>query len=129
MKKDLYFIKDPFLFPRIRYQDKKFLPEYSGIYYVINIKTRNFIYIGKANNIRERWSNHHRTEDLELIINAFEEEIIFIAWELLPIKGLDKAEYRRIKALKPLLNYKNIEDSVKLIIQECVKTGQYCQPK
>jgi hypothetical protein len=126
MKREICFVKDPFLFNRVSYKDKHLLPEESGIYYVLNLQTNNFLYIGKAQDIRRRWQSHHRYEDIWLIADDFEEGVICIAWELRPVQGLEKAESRRIKALQPLLNNKSLEDSIKIVIQERTRSGKYC---
>lgn len=126
MKREICFIKDPFLFNRVIYKDKHLLPQKSGIYYVLNLQTHNFLYIGKAHNIRGRWRNHHRDEDVWSIADEFENGVICIAWELHAVPGLEIAESRRIKALQPLLNNKSPEDSIKLVIQECMRSGKYC---
>ena len=126
MKREICFINDPFLFYRVAYKDKHLLPEQSGIYYVLNLQTRNVLYIGKAQNIRQRWCKHHRNEDVWLIADDFEDGVICIAFELRPLQGLEKAESRRIKALQPLLNNKSPEDSIEIAIQERVRSSKYC---
>jgi excinuclease UvrABC nuclease subunit len=52
--------------PKVVLQAKQILPEYSGIYYVID-ETNNVWYIRKAKNIRKRWQGkaHHRIYQLE----------------------------------------------------------------
>ena len=52
--------------PKVALEVKQLLPEYSGIYYVLD-EVNTVWYIGKAKNIRKRWQGkaHHRIYQLE----------------------------------------------------------------
>lgn len=44
------------------------LPPSPGLYFVLeHTPNRQIIYIGKANNLQQRWRNHHRTKDLLML--------------------------------------------------------------
>ena len=56
---------------KVSLETKELLPEYSGIYYVVD--ENNLVwYIGKAKNIRKRWKGkaHHRIYQLQQLNHA-----------------------------------------------------------
>lgn len=71
-------------------QAKQILPEYSGIYYVVD-ENNNIWYIGKAKNLRKRWQGkaHHRIYQLEAQVSESQ---------------LDSIEKQRIEKYHPHLN-------------------------
>jgi predicted GIY-YIG superfamily endonuclease len=87
--------------PKVVLQAKQILPEYSGIYYVLD-ETNNFWYIGKAKNIRKRWQGkaHHRIYQLE----AQKKKHFTIYYELVSETQLDSTEKQRIEKYHPHLN-------------------------
>jgi hypothetical protein len=80
---------------------KDILPEYSGIYYVVDASNTVW-YIGQAQNIRKRWQgkSHHRIH--QLIYQKNQDFRIFC--EPVPVKQLSDVETARISAYRPHLN-------------------------
>lgn len=74
----------------------KQLPSVSGIYIVFN--DSEILYVGKAKNIRKRWSAHHRKQQLDGFGNV---RIFSVPTG---IYELDFTERYYIGLLKPLLN-------------------------
>ncbi|MBD2067626.1 GIY-YIG nuclease family protein [Leptolyngbya sp. FACHB-671] len=114
---------NPFQFAHLSYREKYLLPQESGIYYVLNLKTHSILYIGRARNIRKRWTSHHREVDVSCLAKVFGDYFISIAWELRPAQGLEKAESRRIRMFDPPFNNADEAASVKALIEECTKSG------
>ena len=52
--------------PSIPLEERKGLPACSGIYFAID-SAGEIQYIGRSNNIRQRWSQHHRYSQLEAL--------------------------------------------------------------
>jgi predicted GIY-YIG superfamily endonuclease len=54
--------------PCIPLEFRDALPETNGLYFAIALDYATpLLYVGKAKNLRERWKNHHRIKDLQLI--------------------------------------------------------------
>jgi hypothetical protein len=102
---------NPFALPYITYKDKANLPNSPGIYYVLNRCKREIVYIGRAKSIRNRWRNHHRAWDVGILESVHDDGRISIAWEIYPENYLQEFELERIREFKPVINWKNIEDS------------------
>jgi predicted GIY-YIG superfamily endonuclease len=87
--------------PKVALQVKQILPEYSGIYYVLD-ETNNIWYIGKAKNLRKRWQGkaHHRIYQLE----AQKKQHFAIYYEQISKFQLDSLEKQRIEKYHPHLN-------------------------
>ncbi len=109
---------NPFALPYILYKDKANLPNSSGIYYVLNRYKREIVYIGRAKNIRSRWKNHHRAWDVGILESIYNDGRITIAWEIYAENYLKELENRRIQELKPIINWKNLEDSDQYLYRE-----------
>jgi hypothetical protein len=98
------FIKaiDYFKFPKI-YLDSvnsfNAFPESRGIYFC----TRNseVWYVGKANNFRSRWRNHHKLEALKTIKDVV---IYFQEIDKFSSEEIHKAEQEYIEMLQPVFN-------------------------
>ena len=45
--------------PSLHITERVKLPKLSGIYFVYTLD-HNLLYIGKADNLRTRWNNHHK---------------------------------------------------------------------
>lgn len=92
---------DILILPKVVLQAKQILPEYSGIYYVLD-ETNNVWYIGKAKNIRKRWQGkaHHRIYQLE----AQKKKQFTIYCERVSETQLDNTEKQRIEKYHPHLN-------------------------
>ena len=86
--------------PKVSLQAKQLLPEYSGIYYLLD-ETNTVWYIGKAINIRKRWQGkaHHRIYQLEAQRKHFT-----IYYEPVSKTQLDEVEKQRIEKYQPHLN-------------------------
>lgn len=80
---------------------KHLLPEYSGIYYVLD-ENNNVWYIGQAKNICKRWKgkSHHRIYQLELQ----KKKHFIIYYERVSESQLDIVETQRIETYRPELN-------------------------
>lgn len=82
-------------------KNKQLLPEYSGIYYVLD--EDNIIwYIGQAKNIKKRWSGkaHHRLYQL----SSQRKKIFYIYYKSLSEVYLDEEEKKLIAQYRPHLN-------------------------
>lgn len=86
---------------KVPLQAKQLLPEYSGIYYVLD-ENNNVWYIGKAKNICKRWQGkaHHRIYQLE----AQKKKNFTIYYEQVTESQLDSVEKQRIEKYHPHLN-------------------------
>lgn len=107
---------NPFQLPFVSYQDKQYLPDTPGIYYLLNLQLNQIIYIGRSRNIRQRWTAHHRSCDAESLISVYRDGIV-IAWELYPYEELERVEKEAIKLNTPLLNYKGMDDSFDILYE------------
>ena len=86
--------------PKVSLQAKQLLPEYSGIYYLLD-QTNTVWYIGKAVNIRKRWQGkaHHRINQLKAQKKHFT-----IHYEPVSRTQLGEVEKQRIEKYQPHLN-------------------------
>jgi excinuclease UvrABC nuclease subunit len=80
---------------------KDLLPEYSGIYYVLD-ENQTVWYIGQAKNIRKRWQGkaHHRIYQLE----SQKKYHFYIYYEAVNASDLNTVEKQRIQQYDPHLN-------------------------
>jgi len=87
--------------PKITLHAKQLLPEYSGIYYVLD-ESNNVWYIGQAKNIRKRWQgkSHHRIYQLEVQ----KKKHFSIYYEQVSESQLGSIEKQRIEKYHPHLN-------------------------
>ncbi|WP_206755809.1 MULTISPECIES: GIY-YIG nuclease family protein [Cyanophyceae] len=87
--------------PKVTLQAKQLLPEYSGIYYVLD-ESKNVWYVGQAKNIRNRWQGkaHHRFYQLEVQ----KKKHFTIYYEQISESQLDSVEKQRIEKYHPHLN-------------------------
>ncbi|MEG3925451.1 MULTISPECIES: hypothetical protein [unclassified Microcoleus] len=87
--------------PHISLKSRTLLPEESGIYYVVD-ENSIIWYIGKAKNLRTRWTgdSHHRLYQLQ----KQRKQQFTIYYELLPESLLDIIEQQRIEQYSPQLN-------------------------
>ena len=77
-------------------ENKKHLPETSGVYFIFENST--LIYIGKSTLIKERLYNHHKLSEFET------RENVTIRWIEAPIDTLDSTEVAYIETFLPILN-------------------------
>ena len=82
-------------------ETKELLPEYTGVYYVVDEKNLVW-YIGKAKNINKRWRGkaHHRIFQLKQL----KHKDFYIYYEKVNVIELDKREKQQIDKYNPQLN-------------------------
>ena len=92
--------------PKVSFLAKQLLPEYSGIYYVLD-ETNNVWYIGQAKNLRKRWQGkaHHRIYQLE----TQKKKHFTIYYEQVNEPQLDSVEKQRIEKYHPHLNASSVK--------------------
>ena len=88
-------------FPSTSLETKELLPEYSGIYYVVD-ENKVIWYIGKAENIHKRWQGkaHHRIYQLKQLKHKH----FNIFFERVNLAQLDNREKQQIIKYSPHLN-------------------------
>ena len=86
--------------PGVRIMDTKKLPACSGIY--IAELGGEVLYIGKAENLKKRWGQHHRKAQLMSL-----GEDVTLYWMQCDQADLDSTERAMITHLRPVLNYKD----------------------
>jgi excinuclease UvrABC nuclease subunit len=91
--------------PAIALEEKAKLPPHPGIYFAID-SLGTVQYIGLAINVRNRWNNHHRFNQLKLIGGVRIAYLYVDAPELLP-----EIETALIQHFQPLLNFTHIEEN------------------
>ncbi|MBW4534081.1 MAG: hypothetical protein KME09_09090 [Pleurocapsa minor HA4230-MV1] len=79
--------------PKVSLETKELLPEYSGIYYVVD-ENKIVWYVGKAQNIRKRWQGkaHHRIYQLKQLKHKYFD----IYYENISLSQLDLREKQQI---------------------------------
>lgn len=87
--------------PKVSLETKELLPEYSGIYYVVD-ENKIVWYVGKAQNIRKRWQgkSHHRIYQLTQLKHKYFD----IHYENINLSELDQRETQQIVKYTPHLN-------------------------
>ena len=100
---------DPLELPCVPLSDKEALPNSSGFYFVT--KGATIIYLGKAENLRERWkyNRHHREIDC---ISLGANQINYFAVDVDP-DILEAIEDSLINKYQPTLNYRERTDRLK----------------
>lgn len=107
MEFDKLSLEDIFRFPSIPFDNLKLtksLPDIPAIYFAAGqmcCKTEIF-YIGKTENLRKRWCNHHRHSDL-VVIQAIGIEV-FVYWMQCECDRLTEIEESLITKFTPPLN-------------------------
>ncbi|MBD1876986.1 GIY-YIG nuclease family protein [Nodosilinea sp. FACHB-131] len=90
--------------PKLPLCDRKQLPEYPAIYFVLDANQR-VLYIGQANNLRTRWQGqtHHRLNQLQ---DYHRKSPVFLTWIDYTNRPeqLDEDEALFIEQFHPLLN-------------------------
>tara|TARA_R110000868_G_scaffold249604_1_gene506101 strand:+ start:468 stop:887 length:420 start_codon:yes stop_codon:yes gene_type:complete len=74
--------------------------------YAVELK-KKIIYVGKADHLRNRWSNHHRSYDFNLLLDlGIDLDFIFI--ESINFEPFSTKDFEKnlINELKPVLNYR-----------------------
>ncbi|MGL5832473.1 MAG: GIY-YIG nuclease family protein [Waterburya sp.] len=87
--------------PKVSLETKELLPEYSGIYYVVD-ENKIVWYVGKAKNLRKRWQgkSHHRIYQLKQLKHKYFD----IHYESVDLSQLDQREKQQIAKYTPHLN-------------------------
>lgn len=92
-------------FQGYHYGQSSSFPDKSGIYCVYSMHNGKLIYIGQAENLRQRITNHDRWQDfLKHRISPVTD--LVTTYALLPIGDMDKAEGRLIAKNRPPENEK-----------------------
>ena len=91
---------DPFSLPSVLLQNRAYLPNTGGVYFVI--EKALILYIGQTSNLQKRWRTHHRLPQL----NGKKE--VLISW--LECRENERFELERdlIRLHSPLLNREKI---------------------
>ena len=89
--------------PNLTLLDKQQLPECSTVYFAV--AKGQVLYIGRANNLRDRWRNHHRLPQLETISKKCEVRIFWLVCEK---SQLSMLEQQYIEHYCPLLNQSKV---------------------
>lgn len=86
---------------KVDLKNKHLLPEYSGIYYVLD-ESNIVWYIGKAKNLKKRWNGkaHHRLYQL----SSQSRKKFYIYYKKLSFINLDEEEKKLIAQYRPHLN-------------------------
>ncbi|MCC5638585.1 GIY-YIG nuclease family protein [Nostoc sp. CHAB 5844] len=93
--------------PSLPLASRKNLPGCPAIYFVLD--GDRILYVGKTNNLWQRWITHHRFLQLSSM-----GDLISIAWlECEDISRLDALEKQLITALQPELNSKNLNENLR----------------
>jgi GIY-YIG catalytic domain len=93
--------------PFVSLDCRKDLPECPGIYFVVD-NAGTVQYIGRSNNIRQRWSRHHRYNQLKML------ESVVVAWlQVSDSLLLSSIEIALIEYFQPLLNNQVTPDKQK----------------
>jgi predicted GIY-YIG superfamily endonuclease len=88
-------------YPHLDLRSRELLPENSGVYYILD--DDNIVwYIGKAKNLKVRWSGagHHRLAQLQKQVK----KRLIVYYELVAEPILDQTERQRIEQYSPQLN-------------------------
>ncbi|ANV89324.1 GIY-YIG nuclease family protein [Picosynechococcus sp. PCC 8807] len=87
--------------PKVSLKTKELLPEYSGIYYVVD-QDNMVMYIGKAKNLQKRWqgNSHHRINQLK----ATRKRQFHLYYEKVAESNLDQREKILIRKYRSELN-------------------------
>ena len=88
----------PTLLPFIRLDNLEKLPEIAAIYFVLNDK-EEVLYIGKTENIKQKWSSYGKQELLKATRN-----VIITYFPVASVDSLNQIETTLIKWFKPEYN-------------------------
>lgn len=86
-------------FPSLNLLEKKQLPECSAVYFAVSCS--QVLYVGLATNPRQRWQNHHRYKQLELVNKKAD---VTLFWLACPQSQLQTLERQYIDHYGPTLN-------------------------
>lgn len=83
--------------PSLPLTNRKQLPAISAVYFCLD-SNGQLLYVGKTVNLQQRWQQHHRYAQLELI------EGVQLAWMSCEVELLEDTEEDLISLLSPLYN-------------------------
>jgi len=84
--------------PSLPIEQRKNLPNTSGVYFVID-SSGNVLYIGRSSNFQQRWIKHHKSDELQKLTN------ISLTWiEVSETSSLPEIEAALIEWFNPPLN-------------------------
>ncbi len=90
---------ESFLPPNFPFGRFKEIPQACGVYYMLD-EHKKVIYVGKANNIRERFKNHFSGQILPHLKQKLKAEVVDLKWELMGTEFLsllyESLEIRRL---------------------------------
>jgi predicted GIY-YIG superfamily endonuclease len=95
--------RNPFKLSFVLYRERHSLPNCSGIYYLLNRRHQQIIYIGRTKDLKQRWMSHHKGPDAHILEIVYGEAIV-IAWEACPLERLYQQEKEAIAIHQPLIN-------------------------
>lgn len=93
--------------PYVEFLKKDQLPETAGIYFAVD-KDQKVWYIGKAQNLKDRWVGHHRYDQLKKINKRSSIKILWYSCEN-DANTLNKLEKYFIDTYHPVLNQTSVE--------------------
>lgn len=98
---------NPLALPYLPLLERQNLPECPAIYFVL--ERERILYIGRSNNLRQRWMSHHRYNELEKMAGD-----IRLAWlECSDRSLLPEIERALIKHFQPPLNHSRVLEAPK----------------
>jgi GIY-YIG catalytic domain len=83
--------------PRVCFHEKQLLPDIAAVYFAVSA-TEQILYVGETINLRQRWFNHHRSDELTNL------QCAWIVWEENRAFDLGIRERFWILSLQPSLN-------------------------
>lgn len=98
---------DPFSLPSALLQNRAYLPNRGGVYFVI--ERALILYIGQTNNLQKRWRSHHRFPQLD------GKKEVLISWLECPENERFELERDLIRLHSPLLNREKMPSSLNQI--------------
>ncbi|MDJ0716911.1 MAG: GIY-YIG nuclease family protein [Prochloraceae cyanobacterium] len=113
--------------PTLHLRDKEKLPEKSGIYFALD-SLGIVQYIGKANNLKNRWNNHHRENQLKGL-----NDIKIAYLEVSDPSLLTEIEKSLINRFKPglngtiVVNKKTIRINISMTVEFYEKLKKYAE--
>lgn len=64
-------------FPSLKLSERHKLPEFPAIYFAVS--NEQILYVGLTKNLRNRWQNHHRLPQLELVNKRYEVKLFWLS--------------------------------------------------
>lgn len=93
--------------PYVDFLNKDHLPETAGIYFIVD-KDYKILYVGKAQNLKNRWIGHHRYDQLKTINKKINIKILWYSCKN-EENALTQLENYFIATYYPVLNQTKVE--------------------